>query len=52
MAVLVTFVIGLVWWLVAWAALGMNSRVAFLVTIFLVLVAAGYRLASRRRPEA
>lgn len=44
MIVLVTFTVGLVFWIVAWA-LGMKGFDAFLVTAFLTFSAAGVRLA-------
>ena len=39
MAVLVTFTIGLVWWVCAWA-FGIKAFDAFLLTVFMTLVAA------------
>jgi uncharacterized membrane protein len=42
--VLVTFTIGLVWWLVAWALLGIKAFDAFLLTIALTVGAAAYTL--------
>jgi hypothetical protein len=42
-AVLVTLTVGLVWWIAAWA-LGIKAFDAFLVTIFMVVVAATARL--------
>jgi hypothetical protein len=42
--VLVTFTVGMVFWIVAWA-LGMKGFDAFLVTAFLTFSAAGVRLA-------
>jgi hypothetical protein len=42
MVVLVSLVVGLVFWIVAWA-FGMKAFDAFLVTMFLVVNAAAYR---------
>ena len=39
MAVLVTFTVGLVWWICAWA-FGIKAFDAFLLTVFMTLVAA------------
>jgi hypothetical protein len=39
MAVLVTFTVGLVWWVCAWA-FGIKAFDAFLLTVFITLVAA------------
>jgi hypothetical protein len=39
MAVLATFTIGLVWWICAWA-FGIKAFDAFLLTVFMTLVAA------------
>ncbi len=44
MAILVTLTIGLVWWIAAWA-FGVKAFDAFLLTVFLVVCAAGYHLA-------
>lgn len=44
MIVLVTFTVGMVFWVVAWA-LGMKGFDAFLVPALLTFVAAGVRLA-------
>ena len=41
MAVLVTFTIGLIWWITAWA-FGIKAFDAFLLTVFITLVAATY----------
>ena len=43
MAVLVTFTVGLVWWIAAWA-LGVKAFDAFLLTMFMVVVAATARI--------
>ena len=43
MIVLVTFTIGLIWWLVAWS-FGIKAFDAFLLTMFLVVAAAAYML--------
>ena len=43
MAVLVTLTVGLVWWIAAWA-LGVKAFDAFLVTAFMVVVAATARI--------
>jgi uncharacterized membrane protein len=42
--VLITFTIGLVWWLVAWALLGIKAFDAFLLTIALTVGAAAYTI--------
>jgi hypothetical protein len=42
-AVLVTLTVGLVWWIAAWA-LGVKAFDAFLLTVFMVVVAATARL--------
>jgi hypothetical protein len=42
-AVLVTLTVGLVWWIAAWA-LGVKAFDAFLVTVFMVVVAATARI--------
>jgi uncharacterized membrane protein len=42
--VLITFTIGLVWWLVAWALLGIKAFDAFLLTIALTVGAAAYTM--------
>jgi hypothetical protein len=39
MAVLVTFTIGLIWWICAWA-FGIKAFDAFLLTVFITVVAA------------
>ena len=39
MAVLVTFTVGLVWWICAWS-FGIKAFDAFLLTVFITLVAA------------
>ena len=39
MAILVTLAVGLVWWIAAWA-LGVKAFDAFLLTVFMVVVAA------------
>ena len=44
MAVLVALTVGLVWWIVAWA-FGIKAFDAFLLTAFIVVVAAGYAMA-------
>jgi hypothetical protein len=44
MALLVTLTVGLVWWIVAWAALGIKAFDAFLLTVFMVVVAATARI--------
>ena len=41
MAVLVTFTVGLVWWVCAWA-FGIKAFDAFLLTVFITLVAATF----------
>jgi hypothetical protein len=41
MAVLVTFTIGLVWWVSAWA-FGIKAFDAFLLTVFITVVAATF----------
>ena len=38
------FAVGLVWWISAWA-FGVKAFDAFLVTVFLVVAAAGFRIA-------
>jgi hypothetical protein len=43
MAVLVTLTVGLVWWIAAWA-LGAKAFDAFLLTAFMVVVAATARI--------
>jgi hypothetical protein len=43
MAVLVTLTVGLVWWIAAWS-LGIKAFDAFLLTIFMVVVAATARI--------
>jgi uncharacterized membrane protein len=43
MAVLVTFTIGLIWWVCAWA-FGIKAFDAFLLTVALVVGAAAYQL--------
>ena len=43
MSVLVTLVVGLVWWIAAWA-LGIKAFDAFLLTVFMVVVAATARI--------
>ena len=40
MAVLLTLTVGLVWWITAWALLGIKAFDAFMVTVFLVVIAA------------
>jgi hypothetical protein len=42
--VLITLTIGLVWWLVAWALLGIKAFDAFLLTIALTVGAAAYTI--------
>jgi hypothetical protein len=44
MAVLVALLVGLVWWITAWA-FGIKAFDAFLLTVFLVVAAAGYQMA-------
>ena len=44
MIVYVTLVIGLVWWIAAWA-FGIKAFDAFLLTAFLVVCAAAYQMA-------
>jgi hypothetical protein len=44
MAVLVALTVGLVWWITAWA-FGIKAFDAFLLTAFIVVVAAGYQMA-------
>jgi hypothetical protein len=39
MAVLVTFTVGLIWWICAWA-FGIKAFDAFMLTVFITLVAA------------
>jgi hypothetical protein len=41
MAVLVTFTIGLIWWVTAWA-FGIKAFDAFLLTVFITVVAATF----------
>jgi hypothetical protein len=41
MAVLVTFTIGLIWWVSAWA-FGIKAFDAFLLTVFITIVAATF----------
>jgi hypothetical protein len=41
MAILVTFTIGLIWWVCAWA-LGIKAFDAFLLTVFITVVAATF----------
>jgi Mg/Co/Ni transporter MgtE len=41
MAVLVTFTIGLIWWVCAWA-FGIKAFDAFLLTVFITVVAATF----------
>ena len=43
MAILVTLTVGLVWWIAAWA-LGVKALDAFLLTAFMVVVAATARI--------
>jgi hypothetical protein len=43
MAVLVALVVGLVWWITAWA-FGIKAFDAFLLTAFLVVSAAAYEI--------
>jgi hypothetical protein len=43
MAVLVALVVGLVWWITAWA-FGIKAFDAFLLTAFLVVCAAAYEI--------
>ena len=57
MAVLVTFTIGLIWWVCAWA-FGIKAFDAFLLTVFITVVAATYVIVKpyldkllRRGPE-
>ncbi len=45
MIVIVAFTVGLVFWIVGWAMLGMKAFDSFLVTAFLTFAAAGVRLA-------
>jgi hypothetical protein len=42
-AILVTLTVGLVWWIAAWA-LGVKAFDAFLLTVFMVVVAATARI--------
>jgi uncharacterized membrane protein len=42
--VLITFTVGLVWWLVAWSLLGIKAFDAFLLTIALTVGAAAYTM--------
>jgi hypothetical protein len=44
MVILVALTIGLVWWVSAWA-LGVKSFDAFMVTAFIVVIAAGWYVA-------
>jgi hypothetical protein len=44
MAILVALVVGLVWWITAWA-FGIKAFDAFMLTAFLVVCAAGYEMA-------
>jgi hypothetical protein len=41
MAILVTFTIGLIWWVCAWA-FGIKAFDAFLLTVFITVVAATF----------
>jgi hypothetical protein len=41
MAVLVTFTIGLIWWVTAWA-FGIKAFDAFMLTVFITVVAATF----------
>jgi hypothetical protein len=57
MAILVTFTIGLIWWVCAWA-FGIKAFDAFLLTVFITVVAATYVIVKpyldkllRREPE-
>ena len=57
MAVLVTFTIGLIWWVSAWA-FGIKAFDAFLLTVFMTVVAATFVIVKpyldqllRREPE-
>jgi hypothetical protein len=43
MGVLVTFAVGMVWWITAWG-LGIKAFDAFLLTVFMVVVAATIRI--------
>jgi hypothetical protein len=43
MAILITLTIGLVWWITAWA-FGIKAFDAFMLTAFLVVVAAAFHL--------
>ncbi len=43
MGLLVTFAVGLVWWIAAWA-LGIKAFDAFLLTVLMVVVAATARI--------
>ena len=43
MAVIVTLTVGLVWWITAWA-LGIKAFDAFMLTVFMVVVAATARI--------
>jgi uncharacterized integral membrane protein len=51
MSVFVTFAVGLVFWVVAWA-FGVKALDAFLFTAFITLLAAGLRIARPREPAA
>jgi hypothetical protein len=42
--VLITFTIGMVWWLVAWSLLGIKPFDAFLLTVALTVGAAAYTM--------
>jgi hypothetical protein len=44
MVVLVTFTIGLIWWIVAWS-FGIKAFDAFMLTALLTVMAAGYVIA-------
>lgn len=44
MAILVTLAVGLVWWIAAWAALGIKAFDAFLLTVLMVVTAATVRI--------
>jgi hypothetical protein len=51
MSVFVTFAVGLVFWIVAWA-FGVKALDAFLFTAFITVVAAGIRIARAPKPAA
>ena len=51
MSVFVTFTVGLVIWIVAWAV-GVKALDAFLFTALITVVAAGVRIARAPKPAA